>query len=311
MEILRAEHLTKTFNAVTAVNDLSFSVEEGSLFGLLGPDGAGKSTTLKLLSGQLTPTSGNGWVAGFDCTKEIDQIKTVARHMSQGFDLYPDLTVDENLIFFSDILAIPKAKQADKIDQLLAFTHLSPFRTRQARQLSGGMKQKLALAVAVLGTPRVLFLDEPTNGVDPVSRRDFWIALHQLRTEGVTLFISTTYLDEAERCATVGLLHQGQLLTLGSPKNLKMQFKGALLCVQCQRPRHAAQQLRQTLSDCRVDLFGDRIHVVATTTNGLADSIHRILGAEQILVHQITPNLPTLEDVFISLTSTAKASHAR
>jgi ABC-2 type transport system ATP-binding protein len=305
LEILRAEKLTKEFNGVPVVNQLTFSVEKGSLFGLLGPDGAGKSTTLKLLSGQLTPTSGTGWVAGFDCAKDTAKIKTVARHMSQGFDLYPDLTVWENLHFFADILSIPKSAQGHKIEQLLAFTHLAPFQMRQASKLSGGMKQKLALAVAVLGTPQVLFLDEPTSGVDPVSRRDFWIALHHLRSEGVTLFITTTYLDEAERCANVGLLYQGKLLTLGSPKQLKQQFPGVLMAIQCDNPRRATFLLKQGLPGDQIDLFGDRVHVSATHAHGLVEKIRLVL-ADQISIHHITPIAPTLEDLFISLIANAK-----
>lgn len=310
MEILRATNLTKAFNDIVAVDHLNFSVEKGSLFGLLGPDGAGKSTTLKLLSGQLLPTSGTGWVAGYDCTKDAAKIKSVARHMSQGFDLYPDLTVLENLVFFADILGVPKTQQTDKIDQLLAFTHLTPFCGRQATRLSGGMKQKLALAVAVLGTPQVLFLDEPTSGVDPVSRRDFWIALHQLRNEGVTLFISTTYLDEAERCVTAGLLHQGKLLALGTPQELKLKFQGTLVNVQCESPRHAARFLKQALPHCQIDLFGDRIHVGAIDGNGLHEKIRLTLSENQLKLHQLNPIPPTLEDLFISLIAKAESPYA-
>lgn len=310
MEILRAVQLTKTFGTVIAVDHLNLSVEKGSLFGLLGPDGAGKSTTLKLLSGQLKPTSGTGWVAGFDCASESGKIKSVARHMSQGFDLYPDLTVLENLAFFADILSIPKSKQSAKIEQLLAFTHLSPFRDRQAARLSGGMKQKLALAVAVLGTPQILFLDEPTSGVDPVSRRDFWIALHQLRNEGVTLFISTAYLDEAERCVTLGLLHKGKLLALGSPDELKQAFTGTVLMVRCEETRRAAHRLKETLPHCQINLFGDRIHVSAVQADGLIDKIRQTLAQKQIAVQQVHPISPTLEDLFIALIAKAEKPHA-
>lgn len=226
--MIRAEHLTKAFGPILAVDDLTFSVPQGSLFGLMGPDGSGKSTTLKLLSGVLAPTSGSAWVAGYQTVKEADQVRSVARHMSQGFDLYPDLTVQENLDFFADILGLDDSKRKDRIEELLAFTHLKPFKDRIANRLSGGMKQKLALAVALVYTPQVLFLDEPTNGVDPVSRRDFWRVLHKLLKQGVTLFVTTTYVEEAERCDQVGLLEQGRLLAIGPLTELKNRFRLSL-----------------------------------------------------------------------------------
>lgn len=310
MEMISATNLTKVFNGIVAVDHLNLSIEQGALFGLLGPDGAGKSTTLKLLSGQLIPTSGSGWVAGFESSQEPDKVKAVVRHMSQGFDLYPDLSIQENLAFFADILSIPKSQQTERIDELLAFTHLTPFRARQAWRLSGGMKQKLALAVAILGAPQVLFLDEPTSGVDPVSRRDFWVALHQLRQRGVTLMITTAYMDEAERCITVGLMNQGKLLMVGTPKELKSQYPATLLSVCCERPRPAAKLLKEGLTDCHVDLFGDRVHVSCKEANGLGDRIRTVLQQHDMPYHDIQPIAPSLEDLFISLLSQAEDAHA-
>lgn len=242
VDSIRVENLTKSYGPVRAVDALSFSVAAGSLFGLLGPDGAGKTTTLSMLAGLTQPTSGDAWVEGYHTVREGSQVKAVSHHMSQFFDLYPDLTVSENLHFFADMLGVAPKEQPQRMEQLLGFTHLTPFQHRQAGKLSGGMKQKLALATALISTPKVLFLDEPTNGVDPVSRREFWKVLYQLLGEGVTLFVSTTYLDEAERFNQVGLLNKGKLLALGTPAELKA--------------KHRPGTIAPSLEDVFVDLIG-------------------------------------------------------
>jgi ABC-2 type transport system ATP-binding protein len=207
--MITATNLTKSFGAVTAVNNLSFEVHEGEIFGLVGPDGAGKTTAMRLLTNVLEPTSGTCSVDGH------------CAYMPQRFALYEDLTVMENIEFYADIYTVPRFQYKKTLDRLFAFSKLSPFRDRLAGNLSGGMKQKLGLVCALIHMPKVLFLDEPTNGVDPVSRRDFWQILHELLKENVTIFISTAYLDEAERCKRVGLLHQGKLLRCETPQAIR------------------------------------------------------------------------------------------
>ena len=207
--MIRAEHLTKRFDDLAAIDDLSLAVEEGEIFGLVGPDGAGKTTTMRLLTSIMDPDGGEAWVAGHHVVREAEAVKAEIGYMSQRFGLYADLTVMENLDFYADIYNVPRKGRDERIQRLLAFSNLTPFKRRLAGNLSGGMKQKLGLACTLVHTPRVLFLDEPTNGVDPVSRRDFWRILYQLLREKVTIFVSTAYLDEAERCNRLALIHQG------------------------------------------------------------------------------------------------------
>lgn len=229
MDIIKIQNLTRTFGNLTAVDSLTLDVQEGEIFGLVGPDGAGKSTTMRLLTGILPPTSGEAWVGGASVVGAAEQIKKKIAYMPQRFGLYEDLTVLENLHFYADIYQTPQHKQRDTIKMLLGFTRLEPFQDRLARKLSGGMKQKLGLACALIHTPKILFLDEPTNGVDPVSRRDFWSILYQLLKERVTIFFSTAYLDEAERCRRVGLLHKGKLLRCDVPQVIKREHNSTTL----------------------------------------------------------------------------------
>jgi ABC-2 type transport system ATP-binding protein len=223
MPIIKTIDLTRNFNGLTAVDKLNLEVEEGEIFGLVGPDGAGKTTTMRLLTGILEPSGGSGWVYGKDIVKDPEGIKEHIGYMSQRFGLYDDLTVIENMNFYADIYFVPVAQRKDKIERLLAFSGLAPFKKRLARDLSGGMKQKLGLTCALIHTPKILFLDEPTNGVDPVSRRDFWQILYQLLKENVTIVFSTSYLDEAERCKRIGLIHKGKLLKCDLPAAIKAQ----------------------------------------------------------------------------------------
>jgi ABC-2 type transport system ATP-binding protein len=225
-EVLRTEGLVKKFGALAAVDNLNLSVRRGEIFGLVGPDGAGKTTTLRLLASLLDPTSGFASVLGHDTAGEAETIKESVGYMSQRFGLYPDLTVFENMDFYADIYGVPRKGRAEKIDGLLSFSHLTPFKKRHAENLSGGMKQKLGLACALLNNPRVLLLDEPTNGVDPVSRRDFWRILYRLLREKVTILLATSYMDEAERCVRIGLMHEGKLLAIGTPREVKEAVLG-------------------------------------------------------------------------------------
>jgi len=223
MPTRKASGLTKKFGDNIAVNGLNLEIEEGEIFGLVGPDGAGKTTTMRLLTGILEPTSGEGWVYGRHIVKESEGLKENIAYMSQRFGLYEELTVLENINFYADVFCVSKNKRQEVIERLLGFSGLLPFKQRLAGKLSGGMKQKLGLSCALIHTPKVLFLDEPTNGVDPVSRRDFWSILYDLLKEKVTILYSTSYLDEAERCRRVGLIHKGRLLRCQTPDNIKKE----------------------------------------------------------------------------------------
>jgi len=223
MVTIKARALTRKFGDNTAVNGLDLEIEEGEIFGLVGPDGAGKSTTMRLLTGILDPTSGEGWVYDKHIVKEGEALKENIAYMSQRFGLYEELTVLENINFYADVFCISKENRKAVIEKLLGFSGLLPFKQRLAGKLSGGMKQKLGLSCALVHTPKVLFLDEPTNGVDPVSRRDFWKILYDLLREKVTILYSTSYLDEAERCRRVGLIHKGRLLRCDTPDNIKKE----------------------------------------------------------------------------------------
>ena len=223
MVTIKSSGLTKKFDALTAVDNLDLEIEEGQIFGLVGPDGAGKTTTMRLLTGILEPTAGEGWVYNKHIVKESEALKDHIAYMSQRFGLYEDLTVMENINFYADIYGVSVKERPARIERLMSFSGLSPFTKGLARHLSGCMKQKLGLACALIHTPKVLFLDEPTNGVDPVSRRDFWQIFYQLLKEKVTILFSTSYLDEAERCRKVGLMHKGRLLRCAEPANIRKE----------------------------------------------------------------------------------------
>ena len=299
METVRAQALTRRFGDLVALDGLSLAVEEGEIFGLVGPDGAGKTTTMRLLTGILEPSSGEAWVDGLPVRGQAEAIKERIGYMAQRFGLYPDLTVLENLDFYADLYEVPRAGRGERVERLLAFSNLTPFRRRQAGNLSGGMKQKLGLACALIHTPRVLFLDEPTNGVDPVSRRDFWRILYQLQQERVTIFVSTAYLDEAERCNRVGLLHQGRLLACDTVDGVKLLLRGTLLELRCDTPWQAATHLREAALGT-VALFGDRLHILVESAEEAQPRIEAVLRAAGIAAHELRVIEPTLEDVFTS-----------
>jgi len=221
MNIVEARGLTRVFGSITAVDHLDLTVAKGEVFGLVGPDGAGKTTTLRMLCTLLNPTSGEAFVGGDNVRTEVDAIKDRIGYMAQKFGLYGDLTVEENMLFYADLFGVTGTHRDALMRQLLLITRMEPFRSRPAAKLSGGMKQKLALMCTLLHKPEILFLDEPTNGVDPVSRRDFWTILYQLVKEGMTVFVTTAYLDEAERCDRVGLMDKGKLISVDSPLALR------------------------------------------------------------------------------------------
>ncbi len=301
MTTIRTRGLRRTFGGVTAVAGLDLNVGTGEIFGLVGPDGAGKTTTLRMLTGILPPTAGNIEVAGCDVVRHPDAVKDRIGYLSQGFGLYPDLTVAENIAFHADLQGVPAAEMPARTARLLGFSGLDPFRRRRAGDLSGGMKQKLGLACALVHTPRVLFLDEPTNGVDPVSRRDFWRILHQLVREGVTILVSTAYLDEAERCSRLALLHEGRVLALGTPGEVKRLLPGAVLEVRAADPRRASTVLRERLPEAGVGLFGDRIHVTTPDAAGAERRIAEALTAVGLPPGSVRAVEPSLEDVFVAV----------
>ncbi len=299
--MIRAEHLTKRFDDLVAIDDLSLSIEEGEIFGLVGPDGAGKTTTMRLLTSIMDPDGGEAWVAGHHVVREAEAVKTDIGYMSQRFGLYADLTVMENLDFYADIYNVPHKGRAERVQRLLAFSNLTPFKRRLAGNLSGGMKQKLGLACTLIHTPRVLFLDEPTNGVDPVSRRDFWRILYQLLREKVTIFVSTAYLDEAERCNRLALIHQGRVLACGTPDEVKQLMRGTILEIRTAEPRQTAAVLRQRFPGASVGLFGDRVHFVHPGGNGDTEKVGRTLYDAGLPPPAVRTIPPTLEDVFVSV----------
>ncbi len=219
--IIETRGLTRRFGSLTAVDRLDLTVARGEIFGLVGPDGAGKTTTLRMLCGLMSPTEGSATVAGHDVEKESQAVKDQIGYMAQRFGLYQDLTVEENMVFYADLFGIAAGERDSRTARLLRMTRMEPFRARQGKQLSGGMKQKLALMCTLLHRPQILFLDEPTNGVDPVSRRDFWTILYQLLKEGITIVMATAYLDEAERCNRVGFMNRGKLIRCDAPERLQ------------------------------------------------------------------------------------------
>ncbi len=306
MYAIQTHNLTRRFGDVVAVDGLDLTVSQGELFGLIGPDGAGKTTTLRMLTAILDPTEGEAWVLERHTVKEAEGIKKEIGYMSQRFGLYSDLTVIENINFYADIYGVPKKQRPERIERLLAFSNLASFKGRHAGKLSGGMKQKLGLVCALVHTPRLLFLDEPTNGVDPVSRRDFWRILYQLLKEGVTIFVTTAYLDEADRCHRVGLMHKGKLLACDTPDNLRTLMKGAILELRTTDLRKSARLLRERMPQASVGLFGDRLHLVVADPAKGEEEAAAILAAEGIELLGVRPIEPSLEDVFVSVLSGGK-----
>src|SRR3972149_4013670 len=226
---IQTTNLTKTFGSLTAVKDLNLEVKPGEIFGLVGPDASGKTTTLRMLCGILPPDGGEATVAGCDIRRETESLKEKVGYLPQRFGLYGDLTVLENIHFYADLYQVPKKSRTGRIERLLQFANLKPFGKRKAQDLSGGMKQKLGLICALVHTPEILFLDEPTTGVDPLSRRDFWVILYDLLKEGVTILFWTSSLDEAERCSRIGLIYQGELMIVDTPSGVKAQMGGTIL----------------------------------------------------------------------------------
>jgi len=299
--IIETHNLTKRFRQTVAVDGLNLTVERGEIFGLLGPDGAGKTTTIRLLCALLTPTAGTARVAGFDTVRQGEEIKRRIGYMPQQFSLYGDLTVLENLIFFADVFEVGRRERDERISRLLAFSRLEEFRHRRAAQLSGGMQKKLALACTLIHHPEILFLDEPTTGVDPVSRREFWEILTELHLEGVTLFVSTPYMDEAERCSRVALMLDGQVIACDTPDRIREQVTGHLLELRPDRLREAARVLQEVPGVLEVQVYGDRLHVFVEDPQAGASAIRNALARAGIRTEGLRPTRPRMEQAFISL----------
>jgi ABC-2 type transport system ATP-binding protein len=295
---------------VRAVEDLRFAVQPGELFGIVGPDGAGKTTTLRMLAGVLRPTRGDALVAGASVAREPERVKTHIAYMSQRFGLYTDLTVRENLDFYADLYRVPRAERAARLERLYAFSGLGPFTGRLAGQLSGGMKQKLGLSCALIHQPEVLLLDEPTFGVDPISRRDLWLIVHEMVAAGMTTLLSTSYLDEAERCDRVALLHQGTLLALDTPAALQARLAGRLHAVRTAAPRRARELLASLPFVSDATLFGDVLHVVLADRARDWPAARTALEGGGVALLEDGPVEPSLEDVFIAVVHEREAAGA-
>jgi ABC-2 type transport system ATP-binding protein len=304
-----AEGLTKGFPGVVAVDHLSFDVRPGEIFGLVGPDGAGKTTTLRLLAGVMPPDEGSAIVAGSDVVSDPEGAKHHLSYMPQRFGLYDDLTVDENIRFYADLFGVNKRERDERAPQLLRAAGMFEFRARLAGKLSGGMKQKLGLVCALIHRPKAILLDEPTNGVDPVSRRDFWRILYDLIGEGVAILTSTAYLDEAERCHRVALLHQGRLLFCDTPNNLKSKLGKGVLSVISADPRRLREALGRAEGISSLTLTGDGLHVVVDDAERRTEEFENRLHKAQIPfepIHQVTP---TIEDLFVDAVTSGEGEH--
>jgi ABC-2 type transport system ATP-binding protein len=298
-----ARDLCRDFGELKAVDHLNIQVLPGEIYGLVGPDGAGKTTALRMLSSILDPTAGRCRVAGYDVQENPGAVKDNIAYMSQRFALYFDLTVAENIDFYADLYGVPRKGRRQRMDELLSFSGMRRFKQRRAGQLSGGMKQKLQLVCALIHTPKVLLLDEPTNGVDPVSRRDFWRVLYRLLRQGVAILVTTAYMDEAERCHRVGLLHEGRLLVEGTPVQVRERLSHRILAVFTDRPRAAAPLLRRRLPGASV--FGNSVHLFCRDTADAEQEVRRIMDDGGLPFSKIEPIAPSLEDVFIDLVNTS------
>ncbi len=301
-EAIQIENLKKSYGDIEAVKGISFSVNKGEMFGLVGPDGAGKTTTIRILCGLIDPEEGLVSVMGDDIKKKKRKVQKKIGYLSQRFSLYGDLTVDENIEFFADIHGVKNYEE--RRNELLEFTRLTPFRDRLADNLSGGMKQKLALACSLIHKPEIIFLDEPTTGVDPVSRRDFWKILSSLIKEGITIFMSTPYLDEAERCNRVALMNKGEIMSIDDPRKIKESINKEIIEIVSPEARKAYKLIQQSM-DNEVQLFGDRINVVADSYEKEFSKIEKLLKENDVKIESSRSIPPSLENVFIHLVKEA------
>lgn len=298
--IIKINDLKKSYGNVEAVRGVSFEVYKGEMFGLVGPDGAGKTTTIRILCGLLSLDSGSAFIFEKDIKKYRKEIQNQIGYLSQKFSLYGDLTVDENIEFFADIHGVKNYEQ--RRNELLEFTRLTPFRKRLADNLSGGMKQKLALACSLIHRPKIIYLDEPTTGVDPVSRRDFWKILSSLLREEITIFMTTPYLDEAERCSRVALMNKGEIISLDTPQNIKSSIDKNVAEIVCTEVRKAYKLINEN-TDYEIQMFGDRINIIFEDYKKDFGIVKEMLEKNQIEIISSRPISASLENVFIHLVS--------
>ncbi len=298
------ENLVKRFGGFVAVDRLNVTVRKGEVFGFLGPNGAGKSTTIRMLCGLLRPTSGRALVAGFDVARKPEAVRQNIGYMSQKFSLYNDLTVMENLRLFAGLYSVPAKELRDRMDWALEMSNLKGRENRITGTLPGGWKQRLALGCAVLHRPPIVFLDEPTSGVDPISRRQFWDLIHQMAHEGVTVFVTTHYMEEAEYCNRLALIFRGRLVALGTPTELKHDsMNGELLLVECEPLGAAVEALRSAPDVMDAAVFGNALHLVVRDAAAAAPRLKEYLQGRGVAVRRMEKIRPTLEDVFVSLTT--------
>jgi len=302
MKAIESSNLTRKFDRVIAVNNLSLSIEEGEIFGFLGPNGAGKSTTIRMLCGILEPTSGSATVGGYNIITEADKIKTIIGYMSQSFGLYQDLTVEENLAFFSKLYITDRKEAARKREEIIETTGLGKYLKYLAANLSGGWKQRLALACAVVHRPRILFLDEPTAGIDPVSRRIMWDFLYDLARNGMTLFVTTHYMEEAERCNKIGFIWEGNLVAYDTPQGIKDNFNlYQIIKIQCKKINEVFKLLQghELIKD--INIYGDALHLAVDSAEGAMPVLNHFLKEKAIKINEMNIISPSIDDVFVAL----------
>lgn len=314
--IIKTENLTRIFGKAVAVDHLTFEITQGEIFGLVGPDGAGKTTTLRLLAAIMNPTSGRATVAGYDTIKQAEAIKHHIGYMAQEFSLYGDLSVQENMEFFADVFNVRGRDRRERIERLLAFARLTEFTRRRGAKLSGGMKKKLALACALVHQPDILLLDEPTTGVDPVSRREFWDILTNLRLQGTTVLVSTPYMDEAERCSRVGLIYQGRLVVADTPEQVKHMIEGELIELRPVGANHQIGLLRRAVSILNllpgvleVQTYGDLLHIFVDRAAERMPQVEAALAAQAIETASLRQTQARMEEAFISLIRRQQAAN--
>jgi ABC-2 type transport system ATP-binding protein len=299
--IIETVGLTRDFKRVRAVDGLTVSIQPGTLFGLVGPDGAGKTTTLRLLAGLLDLTAGSATVAGYDLARQPEAIKASIGYMAQRFSHYGELSVAENLSFFAELYDVPRSEFETRERRLLDFAGLTHFRTRRAEHLSGGMKKKLALACTLIHQPPILLLDEPTTGVDPVSRREFWDILTELYLEGTTILVSTPYMDEADRCSRVGLMYQGRLIVCDEPQRVRDRVQGELIEAQTQDWDAARELVEKLPGVLEVQTYGESLHLLVDSAEERLPQIKASLEREGIGYRRVRRSTPRMEEAFISL----------
>ncbi len=299
--IIETHHLQRNFKKVRAVDALDLSIQPGELFGLVGPDGAGKTTTLRLLAGLLDISGGEARLLGYDLATQSEAVKSKIGYMAQQFSLYGELSVYENLIFFADLFDVPRESLLERVNRLLDFAGLTDFKDRRASHLSGGMQKKLALACTLIHQPQILLLDEPTTGVDPISRREFWDILTELFSNGTTILISTPYMDEADRCSRVGLMYAGRMVVCNTPQQIKAQIKGELIQIMLNEWRPAYQLLKDLPGIYEIQTYGESLHLLVDSAETRLPEIKSALQENHLTYRSVRSTHAGMEEAFISL----------